>query len=85
MELPEKPKTRSLSTVLIGTAIICLLIGGILGYAISSFTASSQISDLQSRLSTLEKQVSNLQPLNNQVLREHHLCSGREFLTASVV
>jgi S1-C subfamily serine protease len=65
MESPEKPKTRSLSTILIGTAIICLLIGGILGFAISSFNTSSQISDLQSNVSTLKNQVSDLQSTNN--------------------
>jgi S1-C subfamily serine protease len=48
-----------------GTAIICLLIGGILGFAISSFTTSSLINDLQSHVSTLENQVSNLQSANN--------------------
>jgi S1-C subfamily serine protease len=61
MELPEKPKIRRLSTVLIGTEIICLLAGGMFGYAISSLTASRQVSSLQSQVSTLEKQVSNLQ------------------------
>jgi S1-C subfamily serine protease len=65
MELPEKPKTRRLSVILMGTAIICLLIGGILGFAISSFTTSSQINDLQSHVSTLENQVSYLQSTNN--------------------
>jgi S1-C subfamily serine protease len=50
---------------LIGTAIICLLIGGILGYAISSFNTSSQISGLQSDMSTLKNQVSYLQSTNN--------------------
>jgi S1-C subfamily serine protease len=61
LELTEKPKTGRLSTILIGTIIICLLTGGILGYAISSLTTSSQISDLQGRVSTLQKQVSDLQ------------------------
>jgi len=56
---PEKPKTRSLTAVLIGTAIICLLIGGILGYAITSFNTSSQISTLQSQASTLQNQVTS--------------------------
>jgi S1-C subfamily serine protease len=65
MESPAKPKTRSLLTILIGTAVICLLIGGILGYAISSFNTSSLISGLQSNVSTLEKQVSDLQSTNN--------------------
>jgi S1-C subfamily serine protease len=65
MELPERQKTRRLSTVLIGTAIICLLIGGIFGYAISSLNTSTQISDLQGHLSTLENQVSDLQSTYN--------------------
>jgi S1-C subfamily serine protease len=61
MELPEKPKAPRLSTVLIGTIIICLLTGGIFGYAISSFTTSSKISGLQNRVSNLEEQVSGLE------------------------
>jgi S1-C subfamily serine protease len=65
VESSEKTKAHSLSMILMGTAIICLLIGGILGYAISSFDTSSQISGLQSNVSTLQKQVSDLQPTNN--------------------
>jgi S1-C subfamily serine protease len=65
MELPEKTKTSRLSTVLIATAVICLLVGGILGYGMSSLVFSSRISDLQSRVSTLENQVSSLQSMNN--------------------
>jgi S1-C subfamily serine protease len=65
LELPEKPKVLRLTTALIATVIICLLVGGILGYAISSFTISSQISSLQGRISTLEGQVSDLQSTNN--------------------
>jgi S1-C subfamily serine protease len=65
LELPEKPKASRLSTVLIATAIISLLIGGILSYSISSLTTSSEISDLKSQLSTLENQVSDLQSTHN--------------------
>lgn len=65
MESSEKSKTRSLSTILMGTVIICLLIGGIVGYAMSSFSTSSQINDLQSSVSTLQKQVLDLQSGNN--------------------
>jgi len=65
MELPEGQKTRRSSTVLIGTVIICLLVGGIFGYAISSLNTSTQISDLQGHLSTLENQVSDLQSTYN--------------------
>jgi S1-C subfamily serine protease len=61
MELPEKPKAPRLSNVLVGAVIICLLIGGIFGYAVSSLTTSSKISSLQDQVSTLKTQVSNLQ------------------------
>ena len=60
MELPEKPKAPHLSAVLIATVIISLLIGGIFGYGMSSLTTSSQISSLQSEVSTLKKQVADL-------------------------
>jgi S1-C subfamily serine protease len=65
VELSERPKTRRLSTLLIGTAIICLLAGGILGYAMSSLLTSREISDLQGQVSTLQRQVSNLQSSDN--------------------
>ena len=65
MELPEKPKARRLSAVLVGTVIICLLIGGILGYAVSSLATSSQISSLQSQVSTLKEEVADLKSTQN--------------------
>jgi S1-C subfamily serine protease len=65
MESSERPRTAHLSTVLIGTVIICLLLGGILGYSINAFTMTSRVSNLQSRISTLEKQVSDIQSSNN--------------------
>jgi S1-C subfamily serine protease len=65
MELPGKPKVSRLSTVLIATAIICLLIGGVSGYAISNLAFSGKITDLQNRLSNLEKDVSGLPYENN--------------------
>jgi S1-C subfamily serine protease len=71
LELPEKPKAPRLSTVLVGVVIASLLIGGILGYAISSLTLSSKISDLQSHVSTLEKQVSYLQSRNDTIYQNN--------------
>jgi S1-C subfamily serine protease len=62
LELPEKPKVSRLITALIATAIICLLVGGMFGYAINSLAISNQMSDLQNRLSDLENNVSDLQP-----------------------
>lgn len=65
MEMPEKPKGPSVSKVLMGTVIICLLIGGVFGYAIGGLTTSRQISTLQNNVSTLEEQVKNLQSAQN--------------------
>ena len=65
MEPSGKQKTPHLSTVLIGAIIVGLLIGGIFGYAMSSLTITNQSSNLQGRLSTLEKQVSDLQSTYN--------------------
>jgi len=62
LELPEKPKVSRLTTALIATAIICLLVGGMFGYAMNSLTISNQMSGLQNRLSDLENNVSDLQP-----------------------
>ena len=61
METPQKPKVSRLTTVLTVTIIVCLLAGGTLGYAISSFTLSDQNNNLQSRISALENQVSALE------------------------
>jgi S1-C subfamily serine protease len=71
LELPEKPKAKRLSTILIGTVIISLLIGGMVGYAISSLTISSKINDLQNHVSTLENQVSDLQSMNDTVYQNN--------------
>ncbi len=65
MEPSGKQKTPRLSTVLIGAIIVGLLIGGISGYATSGLTITNQSSNLQGRLSTLEKQVSDLQSTYN--------------------
>jgi S1-C subfamily serine protease len=65
-ELPEKPKARHLSAVLIAILILSLLVGGIIGYGVSSLTTSSQISSLQDQVSTLKTTVSNLQSAEGQ-------------------
>ena len=61
MQPVEKPKRNRLFATVAVTAIVCLLIGGILGYALNNFATSSQISKLQSDQSTLQAQVSTLQ------------------------
>jgi S1-C subfamily serine protease len=84
MELPEKPKARGLSTALVGTVIICLLIGGIFGYAISSLTISSKISGLQGRVATLEGLVSDLQAKNSTTYEYKPYENNTYFLGANV-
>jgi S1-C subfamily serine protease len=65
IELERKTKTLTLTPrlaiVLAGTIMACLLIGGILGYAMSGLTLSSQIHDLQNQVSTLKQTVSDAQ------------------------
>jgi S1-C subfamily serine protease len=61
---PEKPKTRSLTAILIGIALLCLLMGGVLGYAISNFATSDQINNLQSQVSSLKQ---DLQSNSSQI------------------
>ena len=65
MELPEKPKAAHSSAILIAAIIISLLIGGIFGYAVNSFTTQSQISNLQNQVTALKKQVTGLQSTQN--------------------
>ncbi|MGD0028628.1 MAG: trypsin-like peptidase domain-containing protein [Candidatus Bathyarchaeia archaeon] len=63
METKTKTMTLTprLTIVLAGTIMACLLIGGLLGYAMSSLTISSQIHDLQNQVSTLKQTVSDAQ------------------------
>jgi S1-C subfamily serine protease len=61
MELNEKQKNSPAFRVLLGVVIICLLAGGVIGYAMSSLATSSQIDSLNNNVSSLQNQVSNLQ------------------------
>ncbi len=66
MELPQKPKTTRVSTILIATIVIAsLFAGGLLGYSIGYSSISGRISDLQNQLSTLHEQFSVLQSTQN--------------------
>jgi S1-C subfamily serine protease len=61
MESPQKPKSSRWTMVLTGAIIISLLIGGTVGYAVTSLATSNRIGSLEDQVSTLETQVSNLQ------------------------
>jgi S1-C subfamily serine protease len=59
VNIPPEKGVKHISKVLIVAIIVgSILVGGLVGYVISGFTVSSRISDLQSRISTLEKEAS---------------------------
>jgi S1-C subfamily serine protease len=65
-ELPQKPKATRFSTILLVITIIAsLFAGGLLGYSIGYSPISGRINDLENQLSTLQEQISNLQPTQN--------------------
>jgi S1-C subfamily serine protease len=87
LELPEKPKAFRLSAAVTAIVIICLLIGGIAGYALGSLAISNENRDLKGRLSTLEEQVSGLPYDNNTYFLEENVSLSQlyEQVKSSVV
>ncbi len=67
MEYFEKLRKKRLTVVLTATVIVCLLVGGVSGYAIRSFVVSVSVSDLQQRILDLENNVSSLQTAQSVV------------------
>jgi len=66
LELPQKPKNRRISTILIIAIVIAsLFTGGLLGYLMGYSTISGEIDNLRSQLLTVQEQISNLQPQEN--------------------
>ena len=66
MELPQKPKNRRISTILIIAIVIAsLFTGGLLGYLMGYSTISGEIDNLRSQMSKVQEQISNLQPQEN--------------------
>jgi S1-C subfamily serine protease len=53
------------ATLIAATVIVSLFAGGLLGYLVGYSTTSGRIEDLQDQLSTLQEQMSNLQPTQN--------------------
>src|SRR5271157_5516171 len=70
--LPEKPKNPHLTRVLVGAIIICLLAGGVIGYAASSLATSNQINNLTHNVSTLQNQVADLESTQNSSSNENN-------------
>jgi len=66
LELPQKPKNRRISTILIIAIVIAsLFTGGLLGYLMGYSTISGEIDNLRSQMSKVQEQISNLQPQEN--------------------
>jgi S1-C subfamily serine protease len=62
---PLEVRTRRISTVVIAAIIIgSLLVGGVVGYAISNSFVASRVNNLQNQVTTLDEKVSSLQSNN---------------------
>jgi S1-C subfamily serine protease len=62
VESPQEPKRAQISTVLITTIILSSLFAGAMaGYFLSYLPLSTEIDNLQSKLSTLNQRIDNLQ------------------------
>ena len=71
MESTQKPRTPRLAAALIAVAVIGLLTGGIIGYAVSNLAISTQMNDLEDNLSELQNYVSSLQPSSGNTTYEN--------------
>ena len=66
MEIPEKQKTSRTPTVLLVIIVIVSLVaGGIVGGLTSYSTTSEKIDNLQNQVTTLQQQLSQVQPTQN--------------------
>jgi S1-C subfamily serine protease len=61
LSIDKKPENRRFSATLIVVIIAVSLISGVIGYSISTFTTSRNISDLENQVAALQGEVSNLQ------------------------
>ncbi len=84
MEYFEKLRKKRLTVILTATVIVCLLVGGVSGYAIRSFVVSVSISDLQQRILDLENNVSSLQTAQSVVYGNNTYVLGGNFSLSSV-
>jgi S1-C subfamily serine protease len=65
MNQPLEARTQGISTVVIVAIIIgSLIVGGVVGYAISSSFMASRVNNLQNQVTTLDERVSSLQSNN---------------------
>lgn len=67
MELPQKPKTMRITTIILVTVVTAsLFAGGLIGYLLG-YSYSSEVDNLQKQLTALQQQVSNLQSTQNLI------------------
>ncbi len=68
MELPKKPKTPRISTLLVVTIVIASLVaGGLFGYFMGYSTTSGEIDNLQNQVTLLQEQIANFQSTQNGI------------------
>ncbi len=78
----QEPETKRPPAVLaVALVLIGVLIGGLVGYSISSQFFLSKIDELQNRLSTLENQVSALQLMQNSSNTTTYVLEGNSSLS----
>jgi len=65
METDQKPKTSRFTALIVIIIVASLVSGSLIGYAISTFALSGDMTDLEEQVSTLQEQVSDLQSTSN--------------------
>ncbi len=65
METDQKPKTSRFTALIVIIIVASLVSGSLIGYAISTFALSGDMTDLEEQVSTLQQQVSDLQSTSN--------------------
>ena len=65
MEIPEKKTSRTPTVLLVIIVIVSLVAGGIVGGLTSYSTTSEKIDNLQNQVTTIQQQLSQVQPTQN--------------------
>jgi S1-C subfamily serine protease len=66
LELPQKPKTMHITTIILITIVIAsLFAGGLIGYLLGYSYNPAEVDNLQKQVTELQQQVSNLQSTQN--------------------
>ena len=68
MDIPQKPKTTHITTIILITIVTTsLFAGGLIGYLLGYSHGPEEIDNLQKQLTALQQQVSNLESTQNSI------------------